>query len=143
MAHCAHSIVSDCDYAQGSTTPLRFTPRQHYSAALPIPLTIEKDIYSASHLCQWSPHLRRQPPYTMNTTADPQSTVSASKTGKNDDNVIFGASQQEVERLDIQHKTIYAAMPKLVQAPIDLSKGGQRILDQATGSGACQSAQRK
>jgi hypothetical protein len=79
----------------------------------------------------------------MNTTADPQPTASASKTGKNDDNVIFGASQQEVERLDIQHKTIYAAMPKLVQAPIDLSKGGQRILDQATGSGAHQLAQRK
>lgn len=53
----------------------------------------------------------------------------------NDDNVIFSAGQTEVDRLDVQHKVIFASMPQLVQAPLDLSKGGLRILDQATGSG--------
>ncbi|KAF2276649.1 S-adenosyl-L-methionine-dependent methyltransferase [Westerdykella ornata] len=61
--------------------------------------------------------------------------TAASKTGKNDDNVIFGANQTEVERLDMQHKVVYDAMPQQVQAPIDFSKSGLRILDQATGSG--------
>lgn len=61
--------------------------------------------------------------------------TSISKTGLNDDNVIFAANESEVERLDKQHKVVYAAMPRLVLAPIDLSKGGYQILDQATGSG--------
>jgi hypothetical protein len=63
------------------------------------------------------------------------SSTTISKTGLNDDNVIFAANESEVERLDKQHKVIYAAMPQLVLAPIDLVKGGYRILDQATGSG--------
>lgn len=61
--------------------------------------------------------------------------TSASNTGNNDDNVIFDAGQSEVQRLDMQHQVIYDSMPDLVQAPIDLSKGGFKILDQATGSG--------
>lgn len=64
------------------------------------------------------------------------SAALTSKTGLNNDNVIFAANESEVERLDKQHKVIYAAMPQLVLAPIDLSKGGFRVLDQATGSGA-------
>jgi len=63
------------------------------------------------------------------------SITSASKSGTNDDNVIFGANQSEVERLDMQHAVVYDSMPQLVCAPLDLSKGGLRILDQATGSG--------
>ncbi|ORY06128.1 hypothetical protein BCR34DRAFT_519118 [Clohesyomyces aquaticus] len=63
------------------------------------------------------------------------SVTSVSRSGTNDDNVIFSAGQSEVDRLDMQHKVIYASMPQLVQAPIDLKKGGLRILDQATGSG--------
>ncbi|KAJ8110733.1 hypothetical protein OPT61_g6495 [Boeremia exigua] len=63
------------------------------------------------------------------------SSTSISKTGLNDDNVIFAANESEVQRLDIQHKVVYAAMPQLVLAPIDLAKGGYRVLDQATGSG--------
>ncbi|KAF3034161.1 hypothetical protein E8E12_004986 [Didymella heteroderae] len=55
--------------------------------------------------------------------------------GLNDDNVIFAANESEVERLDKQHKVVYTAMPQLVLAPIELSKGGRRVLDQATGSG--------
>ncbi|PVI02641.1 hypothetical protein DM02DRAFT_559416 [Periconia macrospinosa] len=61
--------------------------------------------------------------------------TAASKTGTNDDNVIFGAEQTEVERLDMQHKVIHDANPRCVYAPLDLSKGGYKILDQATGSG--------
>jgi hypothetical protein len=61
--------------------------------------------------------------------------TSISKTGLNDDNVIFAANESEVERLDKQHKVVYAAMPRLVLAPIDLSKGDYQVLDQATGSG--------
>jgi hypothetical protein len=61
--------------------------------------------------------------------------TSISKTGLNDDNVIFAGNESEIERLDKQHKVVYAAMPQLVLAPIDLRKGGYRILDQATGSG--------
>jgi SAM-dependent methyltransferase len=64
------------------------------------------------------------------------SSTPISKTGLNDDNVIFAANESEVERLDKQHKVVYAAMPQLVLAPIDLSKGGYHVLDQATGSGA-------
>lgn len=56
--------------------------------------------------------------------------------GLNDDNVIFAANESEVERLEKQHQVIYAAMPQLVLAPLDLSTGGFRVLDQATGSGA-------
>ena len=59
-----------------------------------------------------------------------------SRTGLNDDNVIFAANQSEVHRLDIQHKVVYSAMPQLVLAPVDLSRGAHRVLDQATGSGA-------
>ena len=62
--------------------------------------------------------------------------TAASKTGTNDDNVIFGENQTEAERLDMQHRVIFDSMPELVTAPIDLSKGGLKILDQATGSGA-------
>lgn len=54
----------------------------------------------------------------------------------NDDNVIFAANESEVGRLDKQHRVVYAAMPQLVLAPIELNKGGFRVLDQATGSGA-------
>jgi hypothetical protein len=63
------------------------------------------------------------------------SSTSISKTGLNDDNVIFAANESEVERLDKQHRVVYAAMPQLVLAPIDLSKGRFRVLDQATASG--------
>ena len=63
------------------------------------------------------------------------SITAASKTGTNDDNVLFGENQTEAQRLDMQHKVIYDSMPQLVTAPIDLSKGGFKILDQATGSG--------
>ena len=63
------------------------------------------------------------------------SSMSISKTGRNDDNVIFAPNESEVERLDKQHKVVYAAMPQLVLAPINLRKGGYRVLDQATGSG--------
>lgn len=67
--------------------------------------------------------------------ATAQDITAASKTGANDDNVIFGAEQTEVERLDLQHRCIHDANPQFVYAPLDLSKGGYRILDQATGSG--------
>ncbi|CAN9476254.1 unnamed protein product [Alternaria alternata] len=63
------------------------------------------------------------------------SSTSISKTGLNDDNVIFAANENEVQRLDKQHKAVYTAMPQLVLAPIDLAEGGYRVLDQATGSG--------
>ena len=62
-------------------------------------------------------------------------THTASTTGNNDDNVIFGANKSEMERLDMQHKVILASKPDLIQAPIDFSKPGLKILDQATGSG--------
>lgn len=61
--------------------------------------------------------------------------TAVSKSGTNDDNVIFGAGQSEVERLDMQHKVIADHMTQLILAPIDLSKPGLRILDQATGGG--------
>ncbi len=61
--------------------------------------------------------------------------TSISKSGTNDDNVIFNSGESEVERLDFQHQVIYDANPQLVWAPIDLTKGGHKILDQATGSG--------
>jgi hypothetical protein len=64
------------------------------------------------------------------------SSTSISRTGLNDDNVIFAANESEVGRLDKQHRVVYAAMPQLVLAPIELNKGGFRVLDQATGSGA-------
>jgi len=64
------------------------------------------------------------------------SSTSISKTGLNDDNVIFAANEDEVQRLDKQHKVVYSAMPQLVLAPIDLGAGGYRVLDQATGSGS-------
>ncbi|CAN9320317.1 unnamed protein product [Alternaria alternata] len=63
------------------------------------------------------------------------SSTSISKTGLNDDNVIFAANEDEVQRLDKQHKVVYSAMLQLVLAPIDLAEGGYRVLDQATGSG--------
>jgi hypothetical protein len=63
------------------------------------------------------------------------SITAASKTGTNDDNVIFGEDQSEAQRLDMQHQVIHDSMPQLVTAPIDLSEGGFKILDQATGSG--------
>ncbi|KAI6371414.1 hypothetical protein MCOR32_006190 [Pyricularia oryzae] len=68
----------------------------------------------------------------MATTTD---VTSASKTGLNDDNVLFGANQTEVHRLDMQHQCIHDANPTFVYAPLDLSRGGYKILDQATGSG--------
>ena len=67
-------------------------------------------------------------------TAEPTIT-SASKTGANDDNVIFGNEQTEAARLDMQHRVLWDANPKPIYAPIDLSKGGFKILDQATSSG--------
>ncbi|CAN9329111.1 unnamed protein product [Alternaria alternata] len=63
------------------------------------------------------------------------SSTSISRTGLNNDNVIFAANEDEVQRLDKQHKVVYSAMPQLVLAPIDLAEGGYRVLDQATGSG--------
>ncbi|KAF2185347.1 hypothetical protein K469DRAFT_726852 [Zopfia rhizophila CBS 207.26] len=56
--------------------------------------------------------------------AEAPTVTSASKTGTNDDN-----------RLDIQHKVMYDTTLQLVHAPTDLSKGGYKLLDQATGSG--------
>jgi hypothetical protein len=73
--------------------------------------------------------------FTSKTMAAESAITAASKTGTNDDNVIFGEDQNEAERLDMQHQVIFDSMPELVTAPIDLSKGGLKILDQATGSG--------
>ncbi|KAF1950188.1 S-adenosyl-L-methionine-dependent methyltransferase [Byssothecium circinans] len=67
--------------------------------------------------------------------ANASTITSVSQTGINDDNVIFGADKTEVDRLDMQHKCLHDANPKFVYAPLDLSKGGYKILDQATGSG--------
>ncbi|RYN16336.1 hypothetical protein AA0112_g12558 [Alternaria arborescens] len=64
------------------------------------------------------------------------SSTSISKTGLNDDNVIFAANEDEVQRLDKQHKVVYSAIPQLFLAPIDLAEGWLRVLDQATGSGS-------
>jgi hypothetical protein len=64
--------------------------------------------------------------------------TAASKTGANDDNVIFESGEDEVQRLDIQHKVFYDAMPQQILVPLDFSKSGLRILDQATGSGELQ-----
>jgi hypothetical protein len=61
--------------------------------------------------------------------------TSLSKSGTNDDNVIFETGTSEVERLNRQHEMIAAAMDPLILAPINLSKPGLRILDQATGAG--------
>lgn len=58
-----------------------------------------------------------------------------STTHTNDDNVIFTAGESEVQRLDTQHKVVAASMTPSILAPIDFSKPGLRILDQATGSG--------
>jgi len=58
-----------------------------------------------------------------------------SRSTTNDDNVILKTGKQEVDRLDTQHIVIREAMGSLVLAPIDLSKPGLRILDQATGGG--------
>ncbi|KAF2128297.1 hypothetical protein P153DRAFT_423552 [Dothidotthia symphoricarpi CBS 119687] len=63
------------------------------------------------------------------------SITTLSKSGTNDDNVIFTANESEVARLDKQHRIVLSAMPTQVLAPIDLNTGGLRILDQATGSG--------
>ncbi|KAF1965553.1 hypothetical protein BU23DRAFT_627396 [Bimuria novae-zelandiae CBS 107.79] len=63
------------------------------------------------------------------------SITAASTTGSNDDNVIFGQGQTEAERNGWKHKVIFDSMPQLVTAPIDLSKGGLKILDQATATG--------
>ncbi|KAF2179244.1 hypothetical protein K469DRAFT_596756 [Zopfia rhizophila CBS 207.26] len=62
--------------------------------------------------------------------------TAASKSGTNDDNVIFEAGKSEVERLNMQHEMIRDSMTQLILAPIDMSKPGLRILDQATGGGA-------
>ena len=69
--------------------------------------------------------------------------TSLSKTGLNDDNVLFAPNESEVQRLDKQHKVVYAAMPQLVLAPVDLASGGKRILDQATGSGTYPSCRQR
>ncbi|PSN64126.1 hypothetical protein BS50DRAFT_602690 [Corynespora cassiicola Philippines] len=63
-----------------------------------------------------------------------QGAKASSKTGANDDNVIFGMNQTESECMDMQHKVLADANLQLVYEPIDLSKGGLRIMDQATGS---------
>jgi hypothetical protein len=68
-------------------------------------------------------------------TPEALTATSASKSGLNDDNVIFPGGDSEVDRLDMQHKVIHDAAPDFVYAPLDLSKGGYKILDQATGSG--------
>lgn len=64
------------------------------------------------------------------------SSTSISKTGLNDDNVIFDANEDGVQRLDKQHKVVYSAMPQLVLASIDLAESEYRVLDHATGSGS-------
>lgn len=61
--------------------------------------------------------------------------TSASATGTNDDNVIFGKEQTEADRLEMQHRVLWDANPKPLFAPIDLARGGFEILDQATGTG--------
>ena len=57
------------------------------------------------------------------------SSTSISKTELNDDNAIFAANENEVQRLDKQHKVIFSAMPQLVLAPINLAEGRYRVLD--------------
>jgi hypothetical protein len=56
-------------------------------------------------------------------------------TGTNDDNVIFETGKSETDRLALQHEIIKEHMKDLVKAPIDLSKPGLKILDQATADG--------
>jgi len=55
--------------------------------------------------------------------------------GVNDDNVIFETGQSEADRLRLQHEIMKHGMKDLVKAPIDLSKPGLQILDQATADG--------
>ena len=55
--------------------------------------------------------------------------------GANDDNVIFATGQTETDRLRLQHEIMKDCMKDLIKAPIDLSKPGLQILDQATADG--------
>lgn len=52
-----------------------------------------------------------------------------------EDNLIFEAGGGEIARLTLQSKVIKYTMGKLVLAPVDLSKTGLRILDQACADG--------
>ena len=61
--------------------------------------------------------------------------MPVSISGANDDNVIFDAGKSELDRLRLQHVMIKDHMRDLIIAPIDLSKRGLRILDQATADG--------
>jgi hypothetical protein len=61
--------------------------------------------------------------------------MPTSTTGANDDNVVFGETKSEVERLRIQHVVIKDQIKDLILAPVDLSTSGLRILDQATADG--------
>lgn len=55
--------------------------------------------------------------------------------GTNDDNILFETGQSETARLALQHEIIKYGMKGLIKAPIDLSKPGLKILDQATADG--------
>lgn len=57
------------------------------------------------------------------------------QTATNDDNVIFETGKSETERLALQHEIVKDHFKNLVKAPIDLSKPGLKILDQATADG--------
>jgi hypothetical protein len=52
-----------------------------------------------------------------------------------EDNLIFEAGSGEIARLTLQSKVIKYTMGKLVLAPVDLSKPGLRIFDQACADG--------
>jgi hypothetical protein len=56
-------------------------------------------------------------------------------TGTNDDNVLFETGKSETDRLALQHEIIKDHMKDLVKAPVDLSKPGLKILDQAAADG--------
>ncbi|EHK98558.1 hypothetical protein M7I_5648 [Glarea lozoyensis 74030] len=58
-----------------------------------------------------------------------------STSGLNDDNIIFAAGEKEVDRLQLQHEIMKDAMKDLIKAPLNLSKPGLQILDQATADG--------
>ncbi|KAF4626874.1 hypothetical protein G7Y89_g11279 [Cudoniella acicularis] len=55
--------------------------------------------------------------------------------GSNDNNIIFETGTSETERLALQHEIIKDHMKDLIKAPLDLSKPGLKILDQATADG--------
>jgi hypothetical protein len=64
-----------------------------------------------------------------------ESHTMPSTSGLNDDNIIFETGSKEVNRLQLQHEIIKDAMDSLIKPPLDLSKPGLQILDQATADG--------